>query len=250
MLFRSRTEEICRRYTEQDLRIRYYRSETNRGAAWNFNNTFELARGEFFKWAAHDDLHEPEFLEKCVDVLNRDPSIVLCFTGTDYIDNEGRSLGEFKFPVDVSTATRRELFRFFATGGHIVSEIFGLIRSDALRDGPLIGGYVGSDLVLLGTLALRGRFHQIHELLFLHREHELRSAVVTGGSEGFTHWYDSSKSGRFAMPYWRRIVENTKSIARSSLNRREKLACLLEICRTANWNRGALWEDIVRVIRR
>jgi glycosyltransferase involved in cell wall biosynthesis len=246
----DRTEEICRDYAERDSRICYFRSEENHGAAWNFNNAFELAHGKYFKWVAHDDRHEPEFIAKCVAILEQNSSIVLCFTGTDFIDSEGRSLGEDKFPVDVSTASRRELFRFFATSGHIVHEIFGIIRSDALRHSPLIGSYVGSDLVLLGTLALQGHFHQIHELLFLHREHAQRSAIVTGGSEGFTQWYDSSKSGKFAMPYWRRIFENMKSVARAPIGVQEKLLCWLDICRAANWNRRALWEDIVQVIRR
>ena len=50
------TEQICRDYAHRDGRIRYYREEVNRGAAWNFTHTFELARGEYFKWHAHDDL--------------------------------------------------------------------------------------------------------------------------------------------------------------------------------------------------
>src|SRR3982751_485615 len=57
------TESICRRYAAADPRIRYERNETNRGAAWNYNHVFELSRGEYFKWMAHDDLIEPNYLE-------------------------------------------------------------------------------------------------------------------------------------------------------------------------------------------
>lgn len=244
------TSAICRAYADRDPRVRYARSEVNRGAAWNFNRAFRLARGEYFKWAAHDDLHDPAFVATCVGVLDRDPSVVLCFTDIEFVDDDDRSLGAFDFPIDTNDAGRRDLFRLYTTGGHIVNEIFGVVRADALRATSLIGGYVGSDLVLLGRLALAGRFYQVHETLFFHREHAKRSALSTGGSAGFTHWYDSSKSGRFALPFWRRIRENVKSVILSDLDGSEKLACLWDICRTANWNRRNLMNDIKQLVRR
>jgi len=243
------TEEICRDHVARDPRISYFRSDKNQGAARNFNHAFELASGEYFKWSAHDDRHAPEFVERCVAILDQEPSVVLCFSRTDFIDHEGRSLGEYKLPFDMTTCSSRELFRYFATSGHIPNEFYGLIRSDALRKSPLVGGYVGSDLVMLGVLALQGRFHIIDDLLFQHREHPKRAAT-SGGAQEFTNWYDSSKSGRFAMPFWRRILENIKSVARAPIGPRDKILSLWDICRTANWNRRKLWEDIVKVVRR
>src|SRR4051794_3298661 len=52
----DRTAEICRGYAESDPRVRYVRFETNQGGSRNFCYVFELARGEYFKWAAHDDV--------------------------------------------------------------------------------------------------------------------------------------------------------------------------------------------------
>ena len=83
---------------EEDPRIRYFRSEVNRGAAWNFNRTFHLSRGEYFKWAAHDDSHHPDFLLKCIEVLDRSPEVVLCFTRTTFIDADD---GDTSPPTDV-----------------------------------------------------------------------------------------------------------------------------------------------------
>ena len=56
------TESICRRYAAKDSRIRYYRNPNNQGAAQNYNRVFALARGEYFKWAAHDDVCKPNYL--------------------------------------------------------------------------------------------------------------------------------------------------------------------------------------------
>ena len=242
------TEDICRDYCDRDPRVAYHRYDVNRGAAWNFNNAVRLSRGRYFKWAAHDDLYAPTFLERCVEVLDRDPEVVLCFSRTDFIDDQGAVIREYPFPVDVATASRRRLFRLYAGGGHIVHEVFGIIRSSTLRETKLIDGYVGSDLVLLGKLALRGRFHQVPERLFLHREHAGRSTIATAGVQGFTQWYDSSKSGRFVAPYWRRIYENAKSVAAGPIPAAEKPAYFLELGRTANWNRRALLNDVTRLL--
>src|ERR1051326_2036095 len=63
------TEQICRAHAAADPRIRYYRNDKNRGPVWNLNRVFELARGELFKWAAHDDVCAPTLVERCVEVL-------------------------------------------------------------------------------------------------------------------------------------------------------------------------------------
>ena len=55
---------------------------------WNFNRCFELARGEYFKWSAHDDLLEPTFVERCVERLDADPTASLCHTLSRFVDDD------------------------------------------------------------------------------------------------------------------------------------------------------------------
>ena len=57
------TADICRRYGKQDSRIRYIRQPRNIGLAPNHNFVFEQSRGEFFKWAAADDLYGRDLLQ-------------------------------------------------------------------------------------------------------------------------------------------------------------------------------------------
>src|SRR5579872_4758271 len=71
------TGQICQTYAARDPRIHYYRSDVNRGAAWNHNRVFELAKGEYFKWNSADDLCAPEFLARCVASLDDDPAAVM-----------------------------------------------------------------------------------------------------------------------------------------------------------------------------
>ena len=58
----DQTEAICRAYVARDPRVRYYRSSQDVGLANNYNYLFIRARGEYFKWAAADDVHEPDYL--------------------------------------------------------------------------------------------------------------------------------------------------------------------------------------------
>src|SRR5579863_9411434 len=69
------TETICREQAARDPRVRYYRSDRNRGAAWNHNRVVELARGEYFRWQCHDDYCDRILLEKCLAVIDKDPSV-------------------------------------------------------------------------------------------------------------------------------------------------------------------------------
>src|SRR6266508_180906 len=52
------TAEICQDYAARDRRIRFYRNAKNEGAFGNFARVLALARGNYFMWAAHDDIWE------------------------------------------------------------------------------------------------------------------------------------------------------------------------------------------------
>jgi glycosyltransferase involved in cell wall biosynthesis len=72
----DRTEAICRKYAETDSRIRYIRQPENRGAAANFLYVLYESKGEYFMWAAADDVRSNDFLEVNYDFLNRNPGYV------------------------------------------------------------------------------------------------------------------------------------------------------------------------------
>lgn len=243
------TSVICKKYAEKDSRINYHKSDKNYGAAWNFNNVFKLSKGQYFKWAAHDDLHHPFFLQKCVDVLDNNFSITLCFTRTIFIDEYENELGEYKYPFNFTNSSRRERFMKVSTGGHIVHEIFGVIRTDILCRTALIGGYLGSDLVLLGKLALYGNFYQVPECLFLHREHPQRSMLAPQGAANFTQWFDSAKSGKYVMPHWRRFFENARTLIFHPMEFSEKMRCIYDLCRVANWQRRIFFGEITHILK-
>ena len=87
------TESICRAAAESDERIRYYRNERNLGAAANYNRVFQFARGNYFKWAAHDDECHSAMLRRCLEVLEYAPSsVTMVYPLAELINEEGRTL--------------------------------------------------------------------------------------------------------------------------------------------------------------
>lgn len=241
------TEEIGRDYAAKDPRVRYSRNEQNIGAGPNFNRAFELATGAYFKWAAHDDLCAPEFLQRCVEVLDGDPSVVLCYSKIEIIDGQGESLPR---PYDVKLRTDsprpavryREIVR--GATGHLCFEVFGLIRSASLAKTGLMGNFPHGDGVLLAQLALRGRFVEVPEALFFPRRHSEQSMSTMADRYMWVAWFDPSRKGKIVLPYWRMHWEYFKAVVRAVRPGMEQLRCYAHLARATVTVRRRLLREL------
>ncbi len=242
------TPEICRRYARRDRRIRYLGADRNLGAAANFNRVVPLARGEYFKWAAHDDCCEPEFLQRCAAVLDAEPAVVLATTRTRRIDATGRPLDIYDFDLDCDGADPVERFARMLRG-HKCYEVFGLIRTATLRQTDLIGHYAHGDGVLLADLALRGRLREIPEPLFLARSHESQSMAMVLDYHAYTGWFDPAKAGRLVFPCWRILREYLRVIGRAPISARQRLACYRHVAAWCVHWRRRLRGDLTAAVR-
>jgi glycosyltransferase involved in cell wall biosynthesis len=74
------TEAICREYASKDARIRYVRQPENRGASLNFKFVLDEAVGEYFMWAAADDVWSTQFVELTSAVLDSQSEVGLVFS--------------------------------------------------------------------------------------------------------------------------------------------------------------------------
>jgi hypothetical protein len=85
--------------------VRYYRAEQNQGPFWNYKRVYELARGEYFMWHAHDDLRDPRCLSLCVEAFRLNPNAVMCCMGTALIDEDGRQIHDDLPPYHIEHPT-------------------------------------------------------------------------------------------------------------------------------------------------
>jgi len=86
------TQDICREYMERDSRIKYIRHEKNYGGYWNFCFVARQATGQFFTWLSHDDVLEPQFLERTVQYMSENPRTVIAAVDFAIIDENGIEL--------------------------------------------------------------------------------------------------------------------------------------------------------------
>jgi glycosyltransferase involved in cell wall biosynthesis len=225
----DKTEEICKEYASRDCRIHYYRNDINIGAARNFNRVFQLSKGEYFKWVAHDDICSSSFLAECIDILDKDNSVVLCYTKTQLINSSGNPIGiSYKSLLNVNDLSPHKRFRDILLHAVWCFEVFGLIRACNLRKTSLIGKYFGSDKVLLAELSLLGRFHEVDRYLFQRRCYAGQSTKMTVSEKAA--WIDSLS--KKILPHQAEALAGYLSAAwKTPLTMSQRIQCYLSIAR-------------------
>ncbi len=83
------TKDICEEYARIDKRIKYSRNLSNLGAGANGIKVLEMAHGEFFMWAGHDDIWDKSYISKCVSMMQEHPQSVMCCSEINFIDSKG-----------------------------------------------------------------------------------------------------------------------------------------------------------------
>jgi GT2 family glycosyltransferase len=236
-------------YIAKDPRIKYFRSHTNVGAASNFNKTLDLARGEYFAWAAHDDFHAPQYFAQCIKHLDHQPDAVLCYARPVFVDDKAHVIPKTSHLPDASSANLRDRFRALVSANPIVVQIFGVIRRSILIRTPGIAPYMTSDQVLLAELALYGKFIEIPDYLFFHREHTHRSVNRHANALSRTQWFDPQNRGGFVLEHWQRLAEHAKSVIRSPCKLVQKIQLLTDISRVGWWRRHLLSAELMDFIK-
>ena len=241
----------------RDSRIRYVRNEKNLGAAFNYNQTFELSYGKYFKWAAGDDVCAPDYLAKCVAVLDRHPEVILCYPKTTIIDENGKHIKEYHDGLDLRIQNVRERFSLALRRKRKCNAVFGLIRSEVLRQTRKIGNFIASDGVLLMELTLYGQFYEIPEHLFFRRDHA-KASSNSKSQEILLEFFDPKKKRKISMVYWTLLIQHLAIIQRTQVKFSLKVLLLLSVLRgvtTQRWRLlkeafGALWQISDKFINR
>jgi glycosyltransferase involved in cell wall biosynthesis len=241
------TAEICQDYAARDRRLRYVRQAHNLGAIPNFNHAFALASGEFFRWAAYDDLIAPEFLARGVAALDAAPEATLCASLVRYIDATGANLGIYdSHLLGADAAQPSARFATMTFQPHPGNDLYGLIRRRALVGSAPLGSFHGADRALLAALALRGPFIRLREPLLLIREHPERYTRLNTRPRDRLTWHDTRQTGRLYLPTLRLYAEYWRCISGSGITRSERWRCYLHLLRWwgYNWNWARLAVDL------
>tara|TARA_Y100000996_G_scaffold403912_1_gene377403 strand:- start:424 stop:1320 length:897 start_codon:yes stop_codon:yes gene_type:complete len=179
------TPKICQEYVLKDKRIRYIRQNNNMGALWNFNFVLKQSNKEYFIWVSSDDKLHPEFLEKNIDILEKNKNVV-CSIGdvifSDVVNYEFKSNNEtkktfrqryVKSTYGTYESKVRTYLKFFQA-----SMIYGLFRRDKLQKSLTINKiFLAFDLTIILNVLKYGDLHVIDENL-LHRYNKGSHSII------------------------------------------------------------------------
>jgi glycosyltransferase involved in cell wall biosynthesis len=238
------TQEICNAYIKLDSRIHYNRNTENYGASKNYIRVYKLSRGEYFRWANHDDYFAPKSLEMCVNILDTHKSVVLCYPKTTIVDENGNCIRQYEDNLNLRQSSALERFRSFYQNIGLSNVLYGLIRSDILRKTSLTENYVGADIVLIAELSLYGEFYEIPEFMFYRRFHP-KSSSSDKSLKVQQEFFDPKTVGKICIRNWKHMCRNVRSVSRSLLNPEEKLKLYLYIMRKAIRERDHFMLDTI-----
>lgn len=191
------TLAICREFDDRDPRISVVVNEKRLGGAKNFNRAFELSTGEYFMWAAQDDLFHPAYIQKCLAKLLQTPHAVLALSEIVLINEAGTRVGSAN-PIDaVNIGTEgmdvvQRLHEVFRRTGWWA--IYGIIRPEILRKTKLYRSEFAGDVILIAELLLHGEFAKVEEPLFYYRCRTKQPFTIQHNMQSIDHTNQASRT--------------------------------------------------------
>ncbi len=219
------TVERCRQWVTEDSRIVLLESDTNRGAAWNYNRTVEASSGRYFRWQAHDDRCASDHLLRLVDCFSEDSEIVLAYSLTRLIDADGDEIRLLHDSLGIASDSAAQRYRMMIRNLKDCNAVFGLIDRSVLLSTQMIGAYASSDRALLYELALRGRFGEVPEHLFERRRHLKSSLRASHSRKALESWFDTSARRGSMFPSLRLFGRHAQNLRSAPLTKRERAEC-------------------------
>jgi glycosyltransferase involved in cell wall biosynthesis len=238
----DKTESIARFFASKDQRVRYVRHPRNIGVSRNYQSVLDLARGELFRWAAADDLCAPTALERCVRMLDANPSCVLAYTKTRLIDEHGAAVQDYDDGLHLQDELPSQRFSECSSRLRLCNAQYGVMRISALRAAGGIGAFVAADIVLLLGLTLYGTFCEVPERLFYRRFHPEASSSKRGFELQQYHHPDANRSplARESRHLW----ELWRATLHAPIRASEKWSILIQLLRRARGNRDVVASEL------
>jgi glycosyltransferase involved in cell wall biosynthesis len=238
------TEATCRRYAALDGRVRYHRNPRNQGATFNFRQVAALSKGKYFLWAAHDDMFAPEYVERCVAVLEQNPDVVLCYSKSIEIDEHGQFLERQEQILAADSPYPHQRFRELIRMDHNCQTMFGVMRSCVLKRTSVHGDFPDSDRCMLAEVALYGKFHELPDHLFFHRKHAQQMTQQFPSRQERMARLNPDLRFRIVFPHFRQFKEYIQAIHRAPLGWKERLRCYFRMLRWLRNNAPRLVRDL------
>ena len=243
------TGQICQQYAAADSRIKYSRNETNIGNPRNFNRVAGLAETRYLKWSTADDFWEPTFLERALEVMERDSTIALCYPQAALVDANGRNAKDYDDVLHLVQEDPTDRFVTLLDKIKLAHQHLGLIRMSHLRQTHLLAPYTASDINLLAELSLYGKFFELPHRLYFRRFHQDSGSWKRGDPEHERRRYHAAGASHTGFNKWRRHFGFFAAVRKSPLPLNSKVRLFCYLGRRLVWDRRDLRAELVEYAR-
>ena len=154
------TEAICLEYAAKDKRLQYFRQKKNQGPIANFQFVLDKAVGEYFMWAADDDIKSSNFIKENLLFLEANHDYVASVSPVKFEGHKFNEVAMGDFSLDDDASDLRML-KFF-TKWHANGRYYSLIRRSVLLGLSFDGlDYLGFDWMIVIYLLSQGKIKKI-----------------------------------------------------------------------------------------
>lgn len=244
----DKTAEICAALCAADNRVRYVRNPENVGLFRNYDLAFHSTNSEYFKWCAVGDLCDRTFIAKSVAILEKFNDVVLVHSRTKLIgdipDNPER------YAVELNLIDDDPVVRFcdYLNKVRLNNVMNGLMRSKELKKTSLNRVFHASDKCMMAELALRGKFVEIPEDLFLRRM-QADTATALMSAEATDRLFADEPVSPALLSHWKTELTLITGILKSPTSMSQRLRLFSYMSKRLVWQRRKLFEELVRYIR-
>ena len=163
------TRAIAQSAAQCDSRVVYHCADRNYGQIENFNRSFQLSRGTYFRWIGCGDSVAKNYARLCAECLDAYPKAVGVTSNFCFVQENGSTRhAEYKGPRldQVSRLRRLQRFLWFVDADPLYFDpIYSMLRRSAVESTGLLPIHRDPDLLLALKLCLTGPFVHLNENL-------------------------------------------------------------------------------------
>jgi len=181
------TAGICKRYECRDPRIVYFRQPKNMGALWNFNYVLKQSRGEYFMWAAADDIWEPDFISENLKSFDLDSAIIASISKVRFLNNavlarQLRHIPHDTYPLMSGVSSNLIKFLYAPRDN---SRFYSLYKRDILSKCVDDEDFNAKDWAIVAKTLIYGKYYEIDKFLFsrIHKR-QLKRGLLNNPATG------------------------------------------------------------------
>lgn len=160
---KDETAVILAELAAGDERIHFLQNEKNSGASYTRNRAVSLAKGEWIAFLDSDDLWREDKLEKQLVLAEKNPDMVICYTASSFINDDGQPFGyvmQAVEKIDYKTLLRKNLLSCSSV----------MIRSSVMKEIKMPSDKMHEDYyVWLTVVRSCGIAYGINEPLLIYR---------------------------------------------------------------------------------